>query len=109
VPEGARFRLDPALDIGALGLAPPVAALARAAQRYGILVRDQSGAVVFFAQNPSSLPGDPYPAIFGGRSPTDLLRSFPWSHLQLVEMHLSQAAGPNPPVNSRIGPLELCN
>jgi hypothetical protein len=109
VPEGARFRLDPALDIGALGLAPPVAALARAAQRYGILVRDQSGAVVFFAQNPSSLPGDPYPAIFGGRSPTDLLRSFPWSHLQLVQMHLSQAAGPNPPVNSRIGPLELCN
>jgi hypothetical protein len=109
VPEGARFRLDPALDIGALGLAPPVAALARAAQRYGILVRDQSGAVVFFAQNPSSLPADPYPAIFGGQSATDLLRTFPWSHLQLVQMHLSQPAGPNPPVKSRIGPLELCN
>jgi hypothetical protein len=109
VPEGARFRLDPALDVGALGLAPPVAALARAVQRYGLLVRDQSAAVVFFAQNPSSLPADPYPAIFGGQSPTDLLRSFPWSHLELVQMHLAEAAGPNPPVKSRIGPLELCN
>ena len=97
IPEGARFRLDPTLDIGSLGLAPAVAAIARAAQRYGIIVRDQSAAVAFFAQNTVSLPSDPYPALFGGQQPWDLLRAFPWAHLQLVQMHLVAAQGGRPP------------
>jgi hypothetical protein len=108
VPEGARFRLDPALDVSALGLPPVTTALARAAQRYGIFVRDQSGAVAFFAQNPLSLPSDPYPAIFGGKSPTDLLRDFPWSRLQLVRMQLAEANGPDAPVRGRAAPLAPC-
>ena len=93
VPEGAHFRLDPGLDIDALGLAPPVAALARAAQRYGIIVRDRARAVVFYAQNPSTLATDPYPAILGGRSPSELLASFPWSHLRLLRMDLVKTPG----------------
>lgn len=90
VPEGARFRLDPALDIDALGLPGPIAAMARAAQRYGIVVRDRSDTVTFFAQNPFSLATDPYPAIFSGRTPSELLRGFPWSHLELTRMELRQ-------------------
>jgi hypothetical protein len=97
IPEGAHFRLDPSLDINALGLPPPVAALAHAAQDYGIFVRDRAGTVAFFAQNPSSLPADPYAALFGGVAPWDLLRSFPWSHLQLLQMQLQQAPGGSPP------------
>jgi hypothetical protein len=93
VPEGARFRLDPALDIDSLGLPPAVAALAHAAQQYGIVVRDQSGSVAFYAQNASSLPSDPYPALFGGKAPWDLLAQFPWSRLQLVRMHLARMPG----------------
>jgi hypothetical protein len=88
VPEGARFRLDPSLDIASLGVAPPIAAMAHAAQKYGIYVRDQADAVTFYAQSSVSLPADPYPAIFGGRPPYELLRSFPWSHLQLTKMDL---------------------
>lgn len=91
VPEGARFRLDPRLEIAPLRLPPAIAALARAAQRYGIVVREQSGAVAFYAQNSASLPGNPYGAAFGGRSPTDLLKRFPWSHLQLMRMQLRGA------------------
>jgi hypothetical protein len=102
VPEGARFRLDPALDVGALGLAPPVAALARAAQRYGIFVRDQSDAVAFYAQSAVSFRTDPYPAIFGGRPPYELLKSFPWSHLELAQMDLREMPGHEPPL---LGPL----
>jgi hypothetical protein len=96
VPEGARFRLDPALDIASLNLPPPVAAMARAAQKYGIYVRDRSDSVTFYAQSSVSLPTDPYPAIFGGSAPYDLLRSFPWSHLQLTKMSLVGTGRGNP-------------
>jgi hypothetical protein len=88
VPEGARFRIDPALDIDGLGLDRPVAALARAAQRYGIVVRDQSAAVAFYAQNPTPLGADPYPELLGWKAPWDLLASFPWQHLRLTRMEL---------------------
>jgi hypothetical protein len=96
VPEGARFRLDPNLDIESLGLPPPVAAIARAAQKYGIYVRDQSDSVTFYAQSSVSLPSDPYPAIFGGRQPYELLESFPWSRLQLTQMQLVQTGRGSP-------------
>jgi hypothetical protein len=99
VPEGARFRVDPRVDIEALRLPAPVATLTRAAQRYGIVVREQSGAVAFYAQNVASLGRDPYPAAFGGMSPTQLLARFPWSRLQLVRMHLrEQPGGPRLPL-----------
>jgi hypothetical protein len=106
VPEGARFRLDPALDVSALGLPGPTAALARAAQRYGIIVRDQSGSVAFYAQNAASLQPDPYPALFQGQAPQALLKNFPWSRLELVRMQLVRLPGAGtPPLQ---GLLEPC-
>jgi hypothetical protein len=107
-PEGARFRLDPSVDIDSLGLPPAVATLARAAQRYGIYVRDQSGAVSFYAQSTVSLAADPYPALFGGQKPYDLLRSFPWQHLQLVKMELRADPGDHPPLGGAPGLLYGC-
>ena len=88
VPHGARFRLDPALDVDSLGLPPVVATIARAAQRYGIVVREQSGAVTFFAQNSATFASDPYAALFEGKPPWELLAAFPWRHLQLTRMQL---------------------
>jgi hypothetical protein len=70
--------------------------MARAAQKYGIYVRDKSDSVTFYAQSSVSLPADPYPAIFGDRPPYELLRSFPWSHLQLMEMDLVPTGRGNP-------------
>jgi hypothetical protein len=75
-----------------------VAALARAAQRYGIVVRDQAGAVAFYAQNVASLPSDPYPALFEGHTATELLATFPWSRLQLVRMELVRTPRKGPPL-----------
>ena len=98
LPEGARLRLDPALDLNALNLPAPVLAVARAAQKYGILVRDASGVVAFYAEDPAPLGADPYPQLFGGVPARVLLRQFPWDHLQLMKMDLrGQSSGqPSP-------------
>jgi hypothetical protein len=97
VPEGARFRLDPRLDLDRLGLPPVVLAIARAAQRYGMIVRDRAGAVVLYAEDPRPLGWDPYPQLFGGSAPRELLRAFPWEHLQLMAMQLrSEGDRPSP-------------
>jgi hypothetical protein len=89
VPEGARLRLDPKLDIAALGLPPAARAIAVAAQRYGLIVRDKTlHATGFYAEDPTPSGENPYPRLFGGRTPGELLARFPWAHLQLVRMQL---------------------
>jgi hypothetical protein len=91
IPEGAHFRLDPSLDIDSLGLPPVTRMMAKAAQRYGMIVRDQtSHAIAFYAQDPGPGNDNPYPALFDGRYPIDLLASFPWGHLQLLRMDLAR-------------------
>jgi hypothetical protein len=87
-PEGARFRLDPSVDVGALGLPPAGETIARALQRYGMIVTDQSGAVAFAAQGSRGMSADPYPELFGGLAPWDVIARLPWSRLQLVRMDL---------------------
>jgi hypothetical protein len=84
IPEGTHLRIDPSLDLSRLGLSPLALVMARAAQRYGIVVRDTSGCVTFFGQDPVTRPGDPYGRILGGQYPNKLLRGFPWSRLQVV-------------------------
>jgi hypothetical protein len=89
IPEGARFRLDPALNLDALDLPPMTRMMAQAVQRYGMIVRDQtSHAVAFYAEDPTPTGSNPYDALFGSRYPIDLLESFPWEALQLLKMDL---------------------
>jgi hypothetical protein len=92
IPEGARFRLDPALDIGKLDLPKVTRMMAQAAQRYGMIVRDQTGqGVSLFAENPTQYGTSPYAganALFGGDQPDVLMGSFPWEHLQVLKMQL---------------------
>jgi hypothetical protein len=93
LPEGARLRLDPSLDISSLGLPKLARMIARAAQRYGIVVRDQTGhATTFFVQNPAQLPARPYDALYRGRTPAQLLARFPWNRLQVLRMSLCTRA-----------------
>ncbi len=95
IPEGARLRLNPALDLDQLNMPPAVRAIARAAQDYGIYVRDVSGAVAFYGQDPTPTGADPYPLLFGGRPAYEILRSFPWAHLQVLRMDLRREGGGN--------------
>ena len=88
IPEGARFRLDPRLDISRLHLPRAARVIARAVQRYGMIVRDKGPAVTFFAE--AARPGrrSPYVRLFGGRLPSVLLRRFPWRRLRVVRARL---------------------
>jgi hypothetical protein len=95
IPEGARFRLDPTLDIDSLNLPPMTRMMAKAAQRYGMIVRDQTGhAISFFAENPAPSGTNPYTSpggFYGGPNPTAVMQAFPWDRLQLVKMDLRSA------------------
>jgi hypothetical protein len=89
IPEGTHFRLDPRLNIASLHLPPLVRMIAEAAQRYGIIVRDKSGSVSFYGQDPVNLKPNPWGNAFAGQYPNNLLRSFPWSHLQALASTVS--------------------
>jgi hypothetical protein len=92
IPEGARLRLDPQLDIPSLRLPPAAEAIAIAAQRYGMIVRDKTlHATGFYAEDPTPRQTNPYPRLFGGRSPADLLARFPWEHLHVLRMDLRRS------------------
>ncbi len=91
LPEGAHLRLDPHLDLAALHLPPLTLMIAKAAQRYGMFVRDGGPVVAFYAQDPVSTGTNPYlgsNGYFEGKNPMKFLAAFPWSHLQLLRMDL---------------------
>jgi len=91
LPEGAHLRLDPTLDLASLHLPPLTLMMAEAAQRYGIFVRDRASNLAFYAQDPTPTGSNPYLGVggyFEGQSPSKLLASFPWGHLQLLKMEL---------------------
>ena len=96
IPEGTRFRLPASLDVTTLGLPPAVRAMAVAAQRHGIVVRDRSGAVTFYAEDPTPTGANPYPALFGTGWMDKALAGFPWSRLQVVAPPATPPDVPNP-------------
>jgi hypothetical protein len=102
LPEGAHLRLDPNLDLATLHLPPLTLMIARAAQRFGILVRDKAKVVHFFAQDPSPTGTNPYAGergYFEGQTPAQLLAPFPWDRLQVLAMDL-HAFNPRRPTGS---------
>ncbi|MFL5912803.1 MAG: hypothetical protein ACJ768_19835 [Gaiellaceae bacterium] len=96
LPEGARLRLDPTLDVASLNLPPLARMMAEAAQRYGIVVRDRTHqATAFFAEDTSPSGNDPYHGangLFGGQMPDEVLANFPWKRLQVLKMRLCTSA-----------------
>jgi hypothetical protein len=96
IPEGARFRLDPTLDLNTLNLPPVTRMIAVAAQQYGMIVRDQTGhAISLFAENTGTASPNPYfssSGFFGGPDPSAVMKAFPWDRLQLVKMDLRSSS-----------------
>ena len=93
LPEGAHLRLDPTLNLATLHLPKLTRMIAEAAQRYGIFVRDRTANIAFYAQDPASEKRDPFSGpggYFEGKYPTQLLATFPWSHLQVLSSELHQ-------------------
>ena len=90
LPEGARLRLNPSLNLAALHMPPLTRMIAVAAQRYGIIIRDTSPIVAFVGQDPSRSPPAQalYTSAYGGLWAWQLMYWFPWSHLQVLKMDL---------------------
>ena len=92
IPQGARLRIDPRVDLDELQMAPSVRAMAVAAQRYGIVVRDGADAVTFFAEDPSPIGTNPFLGVgglFGVRYIDQALRDFPWDRLQVLKTDMT--------------------
>ena len=91
LPEGAHLRLDPTLDLSKLNLPPVALTMARAMQRYGIIIHDTThSSFSFFAELPTGGP-DPYVGsggVFGGLLPWQFLSLIPWDRLQLLLMRV---------------------
>jgi hypothetical protein len=100
-PEGSCFRLPASLNLTTLGLTKPGYTIARAVQKYGMvmtdsagvgIVNDRPGVGVAFAGETSTSGPDPYHGpgtIFGSLDENStgangVLRNFPWSQLQAL-------------------------
>ena len=91
IPEGLRFRLDPAVNVDALSINPVAKIIAKAAQTYGFVVWDKAGSISLRFENPKvyTLNGqpNPYPAIWNGTPTYALLNGIPWDRLQFLPMN----------------------
>jgi hypothetical protein len=88
IPEGARFRLDPRLDLRKLELPRITRMMAEAAQKYGIIVRDKAGAVVFYMEDPVTMRVNPYPSLLRGARVDQIASAFPWRYLQALPLRI---------------------
>jgi hypothetical protein len=88
IPEGTRLRLDPSLDVDALRIHPLAKMIAKAAQKYGFIVTDASGAVAVITENPAAVKAatgvDPWTKILAGTPNYLVMRGFPWRSLQAL-------------------------
>ena len=89
LPEGAHLRLDPKLDLASLHLPPIALSIARAMQRYGMIIRDTThSAFAFYAEDPTT-GADPYDGprgVFDGLQEWQFLPLIPWNRLQLLAL-----------------------
>lgn len=93
IPEGQRFRLDPSLNLSTIPMSPLVRMIAVAAQKYGMIVRDKSGSVSVYGEDTAD-EGQPDPYYgtngwFQNQYVSNLLKAFPWSHLEALQDTMS--------------------
>jgi hypothetical protein len=89
VAEGQRLRLDPTLNVDSLGLNKVATMVAKAAQTYGFIVTDRSGAVSIMGQDSTpkeEAAGVSWDKILNGLPDYQVFRSFPWSKVQVLPM-----------------------
>jgi hypothetical protein len=92
--EGERFRLDPTLDLTKLNLSPGELIIAKAMQKYGLIVTDTAGVVAVEAEDPRPYMAtgapNPYDAYFPGN---DIhLPNIPWDKLQALAWNYGQGS-----------------
>jgi hypothetical protein len=86
LPEGIRFRLPPSTDVDDPAMTPYGRMVARAVQRYGMVLTDGGTNFAFEAEDATRFRGDPYAEILGPDhwGADGVLRNFPWGELQAL-------------------------
>lgn len=130
IPAGTRFRLPATFDLDRWIAGDPAAnepprpmnefgkMVARAAQRYGLIVTDSGQGVGFAAEDPTPTGADPYyehPLVgdakprqngpFRGEWPDQggAMRNFPWSKLVALDQPADRPCTRDPDVNAETG------
>lgn len=103
LPEGARLQLDPKLDLRRWRLSSYQRMVARALQRYGMILGDTGGAVGLAAASGSAFAHDPYAGLWPHGvlypgMPVDLI-----SHMRVLRM------GPQHPVQPPFRPTRCAH
>ena len=81
-PEGARVRLDPSIDLAGLHLSPGALVIARALQRYGAVIGDQTGGAATIQLEDVVAEGRGW--LWKGVLGPDALRKLPLGDLQVI-------------------------
>lgn len=84
IAEGTRFKLPSWTTIDS-SWPPILKMIVTAARDYGIIVRDQAGAVTLYAEDSRQYGSSPYPAYYGGLALDKVMAKFPWSKLQVTK------------------------
>lgn len=85
IPEGAKVRLDPSIDLDSLGLNRYELIIAKAMQRYGMILGDTSGGFTIYSQHPQSLPAGAYDGLLPDDTWVDLTK-IPTDKLQVLTL-----------------------
>jgi hypothetical protein len=93
LPEGARLRLDPKLDLDAGTMTPLVRMIAKAAQRYGLILRDRTWSVTtFYGEEFTGEDSSLVSRLLENQYPNHALRAFPWDKLQVLDAPMCTVA-----------------
>jgi hypothetical protein len=87
IQEGQRFRFDPTINVDELNVSRAAKIIFKAGQKYGFVVWDRAGALSIRAQNISSYPVNPYPALFNNIAPHDVIKNLPWNRIQFMPLN----------------------
>lgn len=84
--EGAHVQLDPSVDVSTLPIPAWAKVVARAMQAYGMYLRDTSGSLGVYAENPLGRGYNPWPSVLGIAAGNDFpsLAGIPWSHFRVI-------------------------
>ena len=86
LPEGARLRINPNLDLSKIPMTPLVRMMAEAVQKYGMIVRDRSGSTTtFYTEELNSAQSDLVGSLLEGQYANNALRAFPWGELEVLD------------------------
>ncbi|HZJ51821.1 MAG TPA: hypothetical protein VFF07_13490, partial [Actinomycetota bacterium] len=84
IPEGARLRIKPSVDLASLNLSPAARTIATALQRYGAIVGDSSGGATSLKVENTVMEGRGW--LWNGVLGADSLKAIPFTSFEVVKL-----------------------